>query len=99
MGFFKGLFGFPMLLHRVSSRLGGSPLSAPVTVASILLALLFIALHLGEIAAEGCWSLALVAYITFAAVVSVLRTQVNEYDGDIDNEKDEEEGDEDVLVL
>ena len=77
MGFFKGLFGFPMLLHRVSSRLGGSPLSAPVTVASILLALLFIALHLGQIAAEGCWSLALVAYITFAAVVSVLRTQVS----------------------
>ena len=76
LGFFKGLLGFPLPLYRIATRLGGSPLSIPVTSASVILALLFVAFHLGQIGAEGCWSLALVTYITFAAVVSVLRTQV-----------------------
>merc|ERR1712106_1111312 len=70
--------GFPLPLYRIATRLGGSPLSIPVTAASVLLALLFFAFHVGQIGAEGCWSLALVVYITFAAVVSVLRTQVRQ---------------------
>merc|ERR1719234_2242958 len=70
VGFLKGLISFPLPIYRIPTRLGGSPLSVPVTVASVLLALLFIAFHVGLIGAEGCWSLALVTYITFTAVVS-----------------------------
>jgi len=74
-GFFQALLVPPLYLGRVARRLKGPNSAKVIAIVASALVLSFVGLLLADSQVEGCWTLAIVAYLAFASLVSVFRTQ------------------------
>jgi len=65
----------PLTVAKTSARVWGPTSFIPVLLCLSFLLVMFIVLHVLQLAVEGCWALAWVSYICFGSAVSMVRTR------------------------